>query len=140
MGAASSAKASLLHPSSQSAAHSLNSLRHDTAVRAQASPQPSPDQGELEEDAAREIMDEIAREDAQAAEQSMGKQVVQDLFPQGEAPRLSPRQQRERQAKLTGRPLRSAHATRQPSRRTLDLLGGSLQASMRPHARPPDRS
>ena len=85
-------------------------------------------------------MEEIAREDAQAAEQSRGKQVVQDLFPQGEAPRLSPRRQRERQAKLTGRPLRSARATRQPSRRTLDLLGGSLQASMRQHARPPDRS
>ena len=83
MGAASSAKSLLLHPSSQSSAHSLNSLRHDTAVRAHASPQPSPDQGELEEDAAREIMDEIAREDAQAAEQSRGKQVVQDLFPQG---------------------------------------------------------
>ena len=70
-------------------------------------------------------MDEIAREDAQAAEQSRGKQVVQDLFPQAKAARLSPRQQRERQAKLTGRPLRSARTARQPSKRTLDLLGGS---------------
>ena len=129
MGVASSARMLQLYPSSSSAAHSLNGLRRDTAVRAQASPQSSPDQGELEEDAAREIMDEIAREDAQAAEQSRGKQVVQDLFPQGEAPRLSPRQQRARQAKLTGRPLRSARAARQPSKRTLDLLGGSVLAT-----------
>ena len=130
MGNTSSAQSLQLHPNSYSLAHSLNGLRHDTAVRAQASPQPSPDQEELQEDAAREIMDEIASEDAQAAEQSRGKQVVQDLFPQGEAPRLSPRQQRARQAKLTGRPLRSARTARQPSRRTLDLLGGPLQALM----------
>ena len=125
MGATPSGQALQLHPGSSSAAHSLNGLRHDTAMRAQASPQPGPDQEELQEDAAREIMDEIAREDAQAAEQSRGKQVVQDLFPQGEAPRLSPRRQRERQAELAGRPLRSARTAQQPSRRTLDLLGGS---------------
>ena len=123
-GAVPPAKSLNLHPSGYRAAHSLNGLRHE-AVRAQASPQPSPDQEELQDDAAREIMDEIASEDAQAAEQSRGKQVVHDLFPQAETARLSPRQQRERQAKLTGRPLRSARAARQPSKRTLDLLGGS---------------
>ena len=125
LGAAPPTKASQLHPSRYRAAHSLNGLRRNSAVRAQASSQPSRDQEELQDDAAREIMEEIASEDAQAAEQSRGKQVVQDLFPQAEAARLSPRQQRERQAKLTGRPLRSARAARQPSKRTLDLLGGS---------------
>ena len=39
-------------------------------------------------------MDEIASEDAQAAEQSRGKRVVHDLFPQADSARLSPRQQR----------------------------------------------
>lgn len=74
-----------------------------------------------EEDASRAILEEIAAEDAQVAAQDAGAPVF-DLFPQKAAP-LSPKQQRERAAKLTGRPLRAPAAPRRRTRRSADFLG-----------------
>lgn len=114
-----------------------NSLRHGIRARATASEQPNPkeqipesEQPNAEEqipenDASRAILEEIAAEDALAAEQLQGKEPVYDIYPNTEVARLSPKQQRERQANLTGRPLRSVRAYRQPSRRSVDVLGGA---------------
>lgn len=97
--------------------------QHGIRAHAAAGEQPGPDAEIPADDASRAIMEEIAAEDAAAAEQLKGKEPVYDLFPKGEAARLSPKQQRERLAKLSGRPLRNVRAPRRPSRRTADLLG-----------------
>ncbi|CAL5222875.1 g5301 [Coccomyxa viridis] len=96
--------------------------QHGIRAHAAAGEQPSPDEEIPADDASRAIMEEIAAEDAAAAEQLKGKEPVHDLFPKGEAARLSPKQQRERLAKLSGRPLRNTRAPRRPSRRSVDLL------------------
>lgn len=97
--------------------------QHGIRAHAAAGEEPSPDEELPADDASRAILEELAAEDAAAAEQLRGKEPVYDLFPKGEAERLSPKQQRERLAKLSGRPLRSARAPRRPSMRTVDLLG-----------------
>ena len=97
--------------------------QHGFRAHAAAGEQHSPDEELPADDASRAILEEIAAEDAAAAEQVRGKEPVYDLFPTGEAARLSPKQQRERLAKLSGRPLRSTRAPRRQSRRSVDLLG-----------------
>ena len=100
------------------------SLRH--GIRAHATPREQPNEEQIpENDASRAILEEIAAEDALAAEQLQGKEPVYDIYPNTEVARLSPKQQRERQANLTGRPLRSVRAYRQPSRHSVDVLGGA---------------
>ena len=102
-----------------------NSPRHGIRARATASEHSNPEEQIPETDASRAILEEIAAEDALAAEQLQGKEPVYDVYPNVEVARLSPKQQRERQAALTGRPLRSVRAYRQPSRRSVDVLGGA---------------
>ena len=97
--------------------------QHGIRAHAAAGEQPSPDEELPADDASRAFLEEIAAEDAAAAEQAKGKEPVFDLFPTGGAARLSPKQQRERLAKLSGRPLRSTRAPRRQSRRSVDLLG-----------------
>lgn len=112
---------------SRIAAPKRHAVRGGIAAHAVAGNQPPPaslDEELPETDAAREILDEIAAEDARAAEQSKGKEPVYDLFPRSEVGRLSVKEQRARLAKLTGRPLRAARASRRPSRRSAEILGG----------------
>ena len=97
--------------------------QHGIRAHAAVGEQPGSDEELPEDDAARAILDEIAAEDAAAAELLKGKEPVYDLYPQGGAVRLSPKQQRERLSKLSGRPLRSTRAPHRRSRRSEDLLG-----------------